>query len=297
MVMAGFTVIGHIAIDRIITPTDERIQLGGPPTYVSLITKNLGETVNTFTKVGDDMPNRFLRKLRDFGVDIEGMVVEGSTTTRFTLDYRDKVRHLSVENICEEIKPRDIDERLEVVLIAPIIREIPLPTVSVIDADVIALDPQGFLREVQDDGTVLPRRWFDEELMRRVTIYKSSEEELKLVTGEDDLIKGLELIKRMGADVAVATRGGKGALILSEKGPYEIPPYDVRGLLDPTGAGDVFMGAFIVEYLKGEDPLWCASVATSGASFIVETFGPDIYASKRHITDRAEEIFNHVIKL
>lgn len=295
--MTDFAVVGHIAIDKIITSRDVRTQLGGPPTYISLISQRLGESVRTVTVVGDDIPSVFLNQLKDLGVDLKGMVIDGSATTRFTIDYRGTKRHLSVTSICEEIKPENIDELPKAVLIAPIVGEVSSSIASTINADVIALDPQGFVRDIQPDGSVLQRHWFDEVLMRRLTIYKSSENELKLVMREDDPLRGLEKIRKLGADVAIATRGGKGALFLSEKGFYMIPSHNVVEPLDPTGAGDVFMGAFISEYIKGEDTLWCASIGASGASYVVETFGPNINASRRQILVRAEDIYNHVVKL
>lgn len=295
--MADFFVVGHVAIDKIITPQEDRIQIGGPPTYVSLITKILGETVKTVTKVGGDIPADLLGQLWDLGVDLEGMVIDGSATTRFTIDYRGAGRHLSVSTVCDEIRPEDIVGDMEAVLVSPIVDEVSSSTASTIDASILALDPQGFVREIRSDGAVQPRRWFDESLMRRLTIYKSSEEELKLVTGETDLHKGLEKIRKFDAEVAMATRGDKGLLLLSENGLFMIPSHDIVKPLDPTGAGDVFMGGFIAEYLKGEDTLWCASIGASGASYVVETFGPSINASRGQIERHAELIYNRAVEL
>jgi sugar/nucleoside kinase (ribokinase family) len=290
--MADLAVVGHIAIDRIIDAGGERTQLGGPPTYVSLAARRLGKRVDVVTKVGEDIPDDFISRLRMLRVDLEGMIVDGAETTRFVLDYRGADRLLSVGSMCEEISPEEVSELQEAVLIAPIVDEIPPSTVSQIDADLIALDPQGFVREILDDGRVLPRYWFDGRLLKRLTVFKSSEWELKLITGEANALWGLEQVVRLGAKVALATRGRQGALLATRRQSFRIPAFRVRNVLDLTGAGDAFVGGFLLEYLDGEEPLWCASVGAAAASCTVETFGARLDASVQEVKRRAEEIFN-----
>jgi sugar/nucleoside kinase (ribokinase family) len=290
--MADLAVVGHIAIDRIIDARGERSQLGGPPTYVSLVADALGGSVEAVTKVGEDIPPEFVEQLRRLGVDLGGMVVEGAETTRFVLDYRGAERRLSVSSVCEAIGPEDVSELPEAVLIAPIVDEIPQPTASGIDAELIALDPQGFLREVLEDGRVQPRHWFDVGLLRRLTVFKSSDEELRLITGEANPLWGLEKLVRLGVKVAMATRGGEGALLATGRQRFRVPALRVRRALDPTGAGDAFMGGFLLEYLDGKEPLWCASMGAAVASCVVETLGARFDASKQEARRRAEEIYD-----
>jgi sugar/nucleoside kinase (ribokinase family) len=290
--MADLAVVGHIAIDRIIDTEGERTQLGGPPTYVSLAARRLGKRVDVVTKVGEDIPDDFISQLRMLRVDLGGMIVEGAETTRFVLDYRGADRLLSVGSVCEEISPEEVSELQEAVLIAPIVGEIPPSTVSQIDVDLIALDPQGFVREIRDDGRVLLRHWFDGELLKRLTVFKSSEWEMRLITGEANALWGLKKVVRLGAKVALATRGRQGVLLATRRQSFRIPAFRVMNVLDPTGAGDAFVGGFLLEYLDGEEPLWCASVGAAAASCTVETFGAKLDASVQEVRRRAEEIFN-----
>lgn len=295
--MAGLTVVGHIAIDRVIDARGERVQLGGPPTYVATVTRRLGTSIEAVTKVGKDIPKDFVSSLREVGLDLEGMIVEEAETTRFVLDYRWADRVLSVSSVCDVISPEDISERPEAVLIAPIVEEIPQSTVSCIQSDMIALDPQGFLREINEDGRIIPKHWSDERLLKRLTIFKSSEEELKLITGEANPLWGLEKLIRIGVDVAIATRGREGALLVTRRNRFSIPVLRLREELDPTGAGDAFMGGFMSEYLHGEDLLWCASMGSATASCIVETLGAKIDSSMKEVRKRADEIYNNTKKL
>ncbi len=290
--MAGFAIVGHVAIDRIIDARGERSQIGGPPTYVSLVANALGGSVEVVTKVGEDIPPEFVEQLRRLGVDLRGMVVEGAQTTRFMLDYRGAERRMSVNSVCEAIGPEDVPELPGAILIAPIVDEIPQMTVFGIDADLIALDPQGFLRKVLEDGRVQPRHWFNVGLLRRLTVFKSSDDELRLITREANPLWGLERLVRLGAKVAMATKGGEGALLATGRHRFRVPALRVGRVLDPTGAGDAFMGGFLLEYLDGEEPVWCASMGAAVASCVVETLGARFDASKHEAKRRAEEIYD-----
>ncbi len=295
--MAGLAVVGHIAIDKIIDARGERSQLGGPPTYVSLVADALGRSIEAVTKVGEDIPPEFEEQLRRLGVNIGRMVIEGAETTRFVLDYRGAERRISVSSVCEAIGPEDVPELPGAVLIAPIVDEIPQPTVSGIDAELIALDPQGFLRKVLEDGRVQPKHWFDAELLRKLTVFKSSDYELRLITGEANPLWGLEKLVRLGAKVAMATKGGEGALMATGRYRFRVPALHIRKSLDLTGAGDAFMGGFLLEYLDGEEPLWCASMGAAVASCVVETLGARFDASKHEARRRAEEIYEGAVRV
>lgn len=294
--MADLAVIGHIAIDKIVTHDSTRIQLGGPPAYVALVARQLGKEIEAITKVGEDLPDNLLFQLSGLGIDLQGMIVEGAETTRFTLDYRGVERGLRVDNVCVGIGVEDVAGVSEAALITPIIGEVSPEAIAAMESDIIALDPQGFLREVLDDGSIRLKRWFNGETLRRVDVFKSSVRELELVTGGSNPWVGLDRILRHGVEVAMATKGGEESFLATGVGRYLVPAYDAMPV-DPTGAGDAFIGCFFMEHLEGGEPLWCASMASAVASFVVETSGAEIDTSLKAIRERAEDVFNRSKKL
>lgn len=292
-----FAVLGHIAIDHVLTSEGCRVQLGGPPAYVSLVAQRLGVTVRTVTKIGEDMPKDLGDQLRRLGIDPERYISRGSRTTRFILDYRETERRLSVLSICDEIGRGETSNLPMTVLIAPVIGEIPRGVLRDLRDRNLALDPQGFTRKMGPNGLILPQSWCDEELLRHVKIYKSSLKELRSVTGMEDPWLGLKRIRELGVETAIATMGEGGSLLLTGGRRYVIPAYRVERVVDPTGAGDAFISGYLSEYLKGEDPLWCSSMGASSASAVIETIGASIEASKKQLFERAEEVYNNILKL
>ena len=295
--MTDFTVIGHTAIDRVITAYEERVQIGGPPTYVSLAARVMGGEVEAITKVGSDIGEDHVSQLERIGLDVKEYIVEDATTTKFVLDYTVLERRLKVEGTCVDILPEDVVEVTEAALLSPIVGEIPQKTYTVIDAEVLALDPQGFVREVQTDGTINHRAWYDEKLLQRTQIFKSSERELRLVTRETDCLKGLNKLTGLGIEVAIATKGREGATLMTDSGAFDVPPVKDIAVRDPTGAGDVFMGCFFKAYLEGEDAVWCACMGSALASGVVETVGPHNELSMNEVRDRAELLYDRVIRV
>ena len=229
-------------------------------------------------------------------MDAGNMIVDGAETTRFILDYTKEKRILCVESVCEKIGSNDIGDLPDAAMITPIIRELTESAVEAIQSDVLALDPQGFLRRPLDDGPIQLQPWRDRELMGRLDVLKASTFEVELITGESDPRRGIEKIRRFGACVAVTTLGQEGSIVAVGGRPSIVPAYD-SDVRDSTGAGDVFLGSFMSEYLRGEDPVWCACVGSAMASLVVETFGARIDFSKRDVFCRAEELLDRVVRV
>ncbi len=290
-------VLGHVAIDHVLTPEGCRTQLGGPPAYVSLIAQRLGVAARAVTRIGEDMPKDLMEQLRGLGVEAERQISRGARTTRFILDYRGAERRLKVLSVCDEIGVEEALNLPETVLIAPIIGEIPRDLLRALTGHRLALDPQGFTRRIGPDGAILPQSWHDEEVLSHVQVYKSSLEELRLVTGEEEPWRGLKRITDLGAEAALATMGGGGSLLMVGGRRYTVPAYGVERVADPTGAGDAFISGYLSERLKGEDPLWCSSMAASAASAVIETMGCRLEASKGELLERAEEVYQNIISL
>lgn len=296
--MFDFTTIGHVAICRNLYPDGEWTFATGSVGYVVLAAKKLGKTVKTITKVGEDISDEHIEQLREIGIDVDGMIAKGAKTTRVDVDMREEKRKGKWLCFCEEIKPEDVVDLSDAVSINPVMGEIPWETLISITGEVIAVDSGGFVRKQRHfkDGTVLMRRWSDEGLFERFRICRSTEQELWDFSGEKDTLRTLEEIVSKGTEIAIATQGSQGALLVMDDGRFRIPSFEIRRM-DRSGAGDSFLSGFFCEYLDGKEPLWCAAMGAAVSASLLETIGPTISASFDEIRWRAEHIYGRVERL
>ncbi len=89
--------------------------------------------------------------------------------------------------------------------------------------------------------------------------------------GEDPHEGARELLAA-GSSVVAVTMGSKGAFVASANRVARIPAFRVP-VVDTTGAGDCFNGAFVVGYLNGWDVEACGRFASAAAALTVGAVG------------------------
>lgn len=114
-------------------------------------------------------------------------------------------------------------------------------------------------------------------LLSKISVMFINENELKLLSEEDNTFEGAEKILSLGLKNLVLKRGEYGSILFSEKNIFILPAFPLKRVVDPTGAGDTFAGAFMgyvaqkvcfnFETLK-EALLW----GTVASSFCVSDF-------------------------
>jgi len=294
--------VGHFAIDSIISPKipQPRVTLGGPPTYVSVAAAKPGAKVSVISKVGDDFPNAYLEWLRNNDVNLFGLKrVSNTSTTRFVLEYTNWGRKLRLEAHASPISPADIHNSLhaEIIHVAPILSEISRRVITKLrkSAKVLSLDPQGFVRSFDENGNVGLKKWRDPEVLAQIDVFKSTTFEIQAITGAQDLKSAMKQISDYAKRIVVVTRGIQGSTVLFKKQFYNIPACESKTVVDPTGAGDAYIGAFLAEYVRVKDVLWCASVGSAAASFVVEGVGPERFGERHEVYERAYGIYEKVV--
>lgn len=82
---------------------------------------------------------------------------------------------------------------------------------------------------------------------------KISHEEMAIITGMNDVSKGVETLHRMGARVVAVTLGKEGTWISNGFRNETIASIKVEAI-DSTGAGDAFVGAVLFQLAKEDEP-------------------------------------------
>ena len=297
--------LGHFSIDSIFLPDRDLpfAVLGGSVAYVSLSARRFDVSVSVISKVGVDFPKAYLWWLEQEGIDLSNVLrVDDAKTTSFELKYTKDLsdRKLKLKSKAPSIKVEDLPKpfRAKALHLAPIAGEISYEIVKELrdDADVLSLDPQGLLRSFDSEGNVTYTSTIDKRILELIDIYKSSIAELKVLTNSSNLKLAVKKIHDYGVKIVMVTSGMKGAFLSQEGIIRNLPAYKPRKLVDPTGAGDVFIGAFLAEYVHGKNSLWCACAGSAAASLVVEAAGPTFFGDKREIYRRADVLYEKEIK-
>lgn len=94
------------------------------------------------------------------------------------------------------------------------------------------------------------------KFIRLSDFLKLSDEEIKIITGEEHLREGINRLHELGAKIVSVTLGGEGTL-LSNGDKMEVVPSIKITQVDSTGAGDAFVGAVLkkVSELENKDEI------------------------------------------
>jgi len=298
-------VIGHFSIDTIILPsrTVPFVVLGGATTYTSFAAKRLEATASVISKVGGNFPEAYLWWLRQEGIDISGVTkLADDQTTSFELSYNadlsDRVLKLKSKGSPIGLADVPADLQAKAIHIAPIANEVSFEVVEHLKdcADILSLDPQGLLRSFDEAGNVTENTSVDARIFSLINIYKSSQNEIYKLTGESELKPAIKAIHDVGVETVIVTMGAKGSVLSVEGAQYDIAACPSQVIVDPTGAGDVFIGGFLTEYLRQKESTWCACVGSAAASLVVEGLGPTYFGKKEEIYRRAKTLYEKELK-
>jgi sugar/nucleoside kinase (ribokinase family) len=302
---SDIAVVGHFAIDSIRLPSRSApfVVLGGSVTYVSFVTKRLDAMVSIISKVGGDFPEAYMWWLGEEGIDLSGVTkLANEQTTRFELRYSKDLSNRTLK-LTSKASPINVSDlplslRAKAVHVAPIAGEISYEVVEHLKgcAEVLSLDPQGLLRRFGKTGNVTSRGQVDKRLFSLINIYKSSLDEISALTGHSDLKSAIKAVHDFGVETVIVTLGAQGAVLSVMGTLYKIPACNSRVFVDPTGAGDAFIGGFLTEYIRQKDSLWCACVGSAAASLVVEGIGPTFFGEKEEIYQRARSVYEKEIK-
>ncbi|PAE44604.1 hypothetical protein CHI06_00575 [Bacillus sp. 7884-1] len=80
---------------------------------------------------------------------------------------------------------------------------------------------------------------------------KVSDEELKLITGINNLDEGTDYLHELGAKIVAVTLGSEGTYLSNGQNSEIVSSVKIKSI-DSTGAGDAFVGATLYQFANGK---------------------------------------------
>ncbi len=276
--MSEILVVGSLAYDSIRTPhgSVERT-LGGSANYFSLAA-SLYSKVRVVGVVGEDYADADLELLVSRGVDLKGLQKQRGKTFHWKGEYKDDMNEaitLATElNVFEHFNPEIPDEykNSKYVFLANIDPVLQLRVLKQIESPkLVASDTMNFWINSKFDDL--------KKVLAKVDVLLINEGEADLISKKTNAIAAAREILALGPKAVVIKRGEYGFVLYTKEGYFILPAYPVAEVMDPTGAGDTFAGAFfgyLAKQDKGFDLTVIKQACVQGvllASFTVQSFG------------------------
>src|ERR1051325_10818429 len=270
-------IVGSTALDSIKTPKAENPKLLGGSASHAAVAASFFSPVKMVGVVGDDFPEPYMRLYRRHKIDLQGLQILPGKTFHWSGEYelnmnnrRTLLTELGVFETFNPTLPKAYQSSQFVLLanIAPalqhhVLNQMKRPKFVV--ADTMDLWLNIALADLL-------------KLIKRLDGFVLNDSEAHQLTQEDNVFAAIKKIHKLGPKYVIIKKGSHGSILSGPRGFFICPAYPLHKVVDPTGAGDSFVGG-MMGYLataKGtvDDNLRRAMICGSVvASFCCEGFG------------------------
>jgi sugar/nucleoside kinase (ribokinase family) len=112
------------------------------------------------------------------------------------------------------------------------------------------------------------------DALPHVDHFLPNDEQLRGLTGLDDLTEAARVLLERGVGHVAVTAGADGAVVVSASGSTAVPAYDVD-VVDTTGCGDAFSAGYLAGILAGRSPADAAVWGNATAAQVVQGLATD----------------------
>ncbi len=255
MDMKDICCIGHITLDKIVTPKQTTYMPGGTSYYFSHGIYHLNDKRN-YMLVTALAPSEYkaVDELRDKGIEVE--VLPSRHTVYFENVYEENQNNRK-QRVLAKADPFTVEELKHINakffhLGSLLSDDFSLDVIKYLsEKGILSVDAQGYLREVRDEK-VYPVDWNGkEEALKYIDILKVNEHEAEVLTGSSDYQEAAKKLAKWGVKEVLLTLGSEGSLIHADGKFYKIPAYPPTEVVDATGCGDTYMLGYL--YMRNKN--------------------------------------------
>ncbi|MGV8981477.1 carbohydrate kinase family protein [Clostridium sp.] len=241
---------------------------GGAPANVSAAISKLGGQAYFAGKVGNDNFGIFLKEtLEEVGVDTSMLILDknSKTTLAFVSLNKDGERDFIFNRGADELltlDELDIDKlkSFKIIHFGSATALLGGPSKETyLKAMELAFENEAF---ISFDPNYRIDLWknrlsdfieISKQCLKYSDFVKVSDEEIKIISGKENIDEGVKFLHSLGAKVVAVTLGNAGTLISTNEGSSIINSIKIK-CIDSTGAGDAFVGAFLYKLSQLKNP-------------------------------------------
>jgi sugar/nucleoside kinase (ribokinase family) len=237
-------IVGSTALDSIKTPHAENPRLLGGSASHAAVAASYFSPVKLIGVVGDDFPKQYLALYRRRRIDLTGLQRLPGNTFHWSGEYElnmDNRRTLLTElGVFEHFTPTlpESHRTTPYVLLANIA---PSLQSHVLDQmrrpKFVAADTMDLWLNIALKDLL--------KLLKRVDCFVLNESEAHQLTECTNVMNAIGRIHKLGPKYVILKKGADGAILSSGRDLFVAPAYPLKAVVDPTGAGDSFVGGMI----------------------------------------------------
>ena len=239
----SLVIVGSIAFDGVKTPYGEVDKvLGGSAIYASMASKHFCKT-HIVGVVGEDFSKCHFNMLQKNNIGYEGLEAVPGKTFYWKGVYNDMNRAETLDtqlNVFANFDPKIPSDyrNCEYLFLGNIDPELQLRVLNQMDnTKKTACDTMNFW--------IKGKREKLQEVISKIDILFINDDEVKMLTGENNIFVAAEVVGKLGPQLIVIKRGEYGSMAVAEDFIFFTPVFPVKNVIDPTGAGDSFAGGFM----------------------------------------------------
>lgn len=270
--------IGHITLDKIVTPKHTTYMPGGTSFYFSYGMKHLNNARN-YKLITALAPSEYksVEDMRKEGIEVE--VLPSRKTVYFENKYGEN-QDERTQRVLAKADPFTVDalqdEQARFFHLGSLLSDdFSIDVLKYLSTKgILSVDAQGYLREVRGEK-VFPVDWEGKkEALKYIDILKVNEHEAEVLTGQKDLSKAAMQLAEWGVKEVLLTLGSMGSLIYAENKFYKIPAYPPTEVIDATGCGDTYSMGYLYMRSKGASYEEAGKFAAAASTIKLEKSGP-----------------------
>ena len=279
---------------------------GGKAANVAVLARRLGHPALLLGRVGrDDLAEQALASLEEAGVNLAGVRCSASDGTAVSVIAVPPSGKKCIM-LAGEANLAFTDE--DIAALAAPLGQAPDGSVLVCDYEITPQAVSAALRQGAARGwkaivdPSFPQAVPKEDLRLAYALTPNQQEAVELAgstpdAGKDDLLDVAQRLASLGPQVVCIKLEDGGTLLWTREEAVRIDAAPVE-VVDTTGAGDAFTGAFAVAILEGRSPREAALFATAASELAVTVFGsqpsyPDRRTLDAHLASTDRRITVH----
>lgn len=238
-------VVGTTALDSIKTPKRENPRLLGGSASHAAVASSFFAPTKLVGVVGEDFPTKYLRLFERHGLCTQGLErVKGGKTFHWSGEYEINMNNRrTIETVLGVIEhwqptlPGEYETTPYVLLanISPQVQHRILDQIS--RARFVVADTMDLWLNIALDDVL--------RLLKRVDCLVLNDSEARQLTEDDNVVSALPKIHKLGPRYVIIKKGEHGSILSGPKGLFVAPAYPLKKVVDPTGAGDSFVGGMM----------------------------------------------------